>query len=171
MTKATDVRRIERQKGQRGHLVLGLVSCSAQKLDRPAPARQLYTSPLFRLSLAYAEARCDHVYVLSAFHDVLELDQRIDPYDWRLGSKREREAWAFRVANRVVPRHGRDAHYVILAGNDYARPLYAALHMHGGCNSYGYLGVPFAQIHEPLRGKQIGQRLRWLKDQSGRSAA
>jgi hypothetical protein len=37
--------------------MIGLVSCSAQKLDRPAPARELHCSALFRKSLAYVCGR------------------------------------------------------------------------------------------------------------------
>lgn len=55
--------------------MIGLISCSAQKLDRPAPARELYCSPLFKKSIAYAEPRCSTTYVLSALHGLVALDQ------------------------------------------------------------------------------------------------
>uniref|UniRef100_UPI0038B36EF6 DUF6884 domain-containing protein n=1 Tax=Agromyces humi TaxID=1766800 RepID=UPI0038B36EF6 len=47
---------------------IGLVGCAAQKLRRPAPARDLYVSQLFRKSSAYVEWNCDAWFILSAKH-------------------------------------------------------------------------------------------------------
>lgn len=38
---------------------MGLVGCASQKLKRPAPARGLYVSQLFKKASAYAELTCD----------------------------------------------------------------------------------------------------------------
>lgn len=38
---------------------VGLVGCASQKLRRPAPARELYVSQLFRKAFAYAELTFD----------------------------------------------------------------------------------------------------------------
>lgn len=143
--------------------MIGLVACSSRKLDRRAPARELYSSPLFRKSLAYAEQRCERVYVLSAKFGLVELDQRIGKYDHRLGCKTERAAWARRVAGALIDRHGREAEYLVLAGADYARPLATAL--------LTYDGTARERILEPLNRMQVGQRLRWLNDELARSAA
>jgi uncharacterized protein DUF6884 len=151
--------------------MIGLVSCSAQKLARPAPARELYCSPLFRKSLAYAEPRCERVYVLSAAHGLVELGQLLGPYERRLGRKKEREAWANRVAGHLIDRHGRAVDYLMLAGMDYAGPLATALATYDGFREDGWHGVPRRQILAPLAGMQVGQRLRWLNDQLARSAA
>ncbi|MET1087465.1 MAG: DUF6884 domain-containing protein [Arthrobacter sp.] len=35
-------------------ITVGLVGCASQKLQRPAPARELYASQLFRKASAYA---------------------------------------------------------------------------------------------------------------------
>jgi hypothetical protein len=144
--------------------MIGLVSCSAQKLDRPAPARELYCSPLFRKSLAYAEARCSRVYVLSAALGLVELEAEIAPYDRRLGRKKEREAWAHRVASALIDRHGREVEYLILAGNDYAGPLAAALRTYDGYRDEVWGGVPRQRIIQPLLGLQVGERLRKLNE-------
>ncbi|HEY6174417.1 MAG TPA: hypothetical protein VIX73_08245, partial [Kofleriaceae bacterium] len=104
--------------------MIGLVSCSAQKLDHAAPARELYCSPLFRKSLAYGEARCEYVYVLSARHHVVALDTVLEPYEQRLGAtKRERRQWAAVVASAIETLHGRDVQLLFLAGREYTAPL------------------------------------------------
>ena len=136
--------------------MIGLISCSAQKLDRPAPARDLYCSPLFRKSLAFAESRCQGVYVLSAALGLVELDQQLEPYDRRLGDKEDRRAWADGVAGALIDRHGVAETYLLLAGADYARPLLSALRWRG------WRG----RVREPLQGLQIGERLRALNEWS-----
>lgn len=152
--------------------MVGLISCSAQKLYRPAPARELYCSPLFRKSLAYAEARCERVYVLSAALGLVELDAVTNPHDRALGGRKsEREAWARRVAGMLIGRHGRDVDYSILAGQNYAGPLATALRTCDGHHEDGWRGVARERIQQPLAGLQCGDRLRWLNEQLARSAA
>lgn len=133
--------------------MIGLISCSAQKLSYPAPARDLYCSPLFRQGLTYAEARCERVYVLSAKYELVELDQVLDPYDLSLSkkSKRERQAWGTRVADRIRFRHQLSP-LMVLAGSDYVMAL-----------RWGMAGTDQARISEPLKGMMIGQRLSFLK--------
>lgn len=74
---------------------LYVIPCGAQKLDRPAPARDLYTSPIFRSALATAEALEDEdhhfgaqsdVLILSALHGLVDPDAVLDPYDLRMGA-------------------------------------------------------------------------------------
>lgn len=145
---------------------IGLLSCGAQKLDRAAPARDLYTSPLFRLSLAYLEHRCDVAYVLSALHGVVELGRVLAPYDARLGGKAHRQRWARTAAGTLIGRHDRNDEVVMLAGADYASPLVVALRTYDGMRrtadgGYTYQGWR-GPIVEPLARMQIGQRLSWL---------
>jgi hypothetical protein len=52
---------------------VGLVGWASQNLKRPAPARELYVSQLFKRASAYAELTCDRWYVLSL--DWLELSR------------------------------------------------------------------------------------------------
>lgn len=40
-------------------ITIGLVGCAAAKLSRPAPARELYISQLFRKAATYAEEHSD----------------------------------------------------------------------------------------------------------------
>ena len=60
---------------------VALVGCSATKLKHAAPARELYTSALFRAAYAYAETTCAAVLIVSAFHGVVAPKAVIRPYD------------------------------------------------------------------------------------------
>lgn len=149
--------------------MIGLISCSSAKLAHPAPARDLYCSPLFRLSLAYAQTTCTAVYVLSALHGLVSLDTIIAPYNRRMGGKAERDAWSRRVASGLIAKHGRDVAYLVLAGADYAEPLASALRTHDGHRGGAWHGVDPSLIHTPLSGMAMGVRLRWLSQHNSRS--
>ena len=136
-----------------------LVGCGKSKLDRPARVRDLYTGPLFRRSLAYAEhaSRCDpdpwaEVYVLSALHGLCELDRIVPPYDLTLNDQTRagRHAWAQRVVNELL-RAGWDferTEFVFLAGSAYVAPL------------VGWM----PRWSAPVAHLGIGQGLAWLNE-------
>lgn len=69
--------------------VLAVIPCGAQKLERPAPARDLYTGQLFVSALRAAEVvvarRGGEVMVLSALHGLVGLDRPLEPYDVTVG--------------------------------------------------------------------------------------
>lgn len=152
--------------------MIGVIACSAQKLAcERAPARELYTSQLFRMSLAYAERRCDgDVYVVSALHELVPLDRELTPYDFEMsdrGGKRARETWGERVASALISKHGRAFETLMLAGKTYADPIARGLCMHFGYDSKAseWRGCRDRPVVEPLKGMQIGQRLSWLSTQ------
>jgi hypothetical protein len=66
---------------------LFVVACGAAKLDRPAPARQLYTGHHFAYVLREVERHAADttpaaaVRILSARHGLLDPNQVVDPYD------------------------------------------------------------------------------------------
>ena len=130
---------------------IGLVGCGKSKLDHSAPARELYTGPLFRAALRYAEATCDRVFVLSAKHGLLDLDTVIEPYDLRLKdlSPDELLSWGDAVSSAVMALTGTPTEIIVLAGRDYSEAL------------------PLADgwtLTEPMFGMQVGERLRWLRE-------
>lgn len=140
---------------RKGDVSIALVGCSGPKLGNAAPARQLYTSQLFRSTLALAEKRHDVVYVISAKHELVALDQVIEPYNLTMSdvAKEWRVVWGLRVWGSVMHRHqGDDRQIFIYAGKDYVKPIVRA-------------GFHQATFHEPLAKMQIGQRLRWLREQ------
>lgn len=64
---------------------IGIIPCSATKIDRPAAARDLYASTYFQGALAAAEAQCDRVFILSALHGLISPDAIVAPYDLKMG--------------------------------------------------------------------------------------
>lgn len=142
-------------------LSIALVGCSGPKLDHHAPTRQLYTSQLFRLTLKLAELRHNVVYVISAKHELVKLDQVIAPYDLTMAdlAKEWRAIWGNRVWGSIQSRHPHvDRQIYIYAGRDYAKPIRRA-------------GFHQAAFHEPLARMQIGQRLQWLRQQLASAVA
>lgn len=153
---------------------VALVSCSSKKLGCAAPARLLYSSPLFRASLYFAETLGVPVFVVSAKHELVALDDVLEPYDDRLQPNiHSRRAWGTRVAESVHKldaiwqdrdqRHGVRRDVIALAGVEYTDALL-----------YGFGEVRKREINarnyqfdyrvqQPLLGMQIGQRLSWLK--------
>lgn len=149
--------RLARLKNLRRAVRVGLVACAKTKRDREAPARELYKSGLFTLSLAHAEKRCDETFVVSAAHGLLELDQVVQPYDRTLRDlpKKERLAWGSRLVDAVAGRYGPLAlHVLVFAGLDYLEPIEAAARRRAWV------------LEAPLARKTIGQRLAWLKSEA-----
>ena len=59
-----------------------LISCVSKKQNHSTPAQNLYISPLFKMSLKYAEKlKPDKIFILSAKYHLLPLDKEIEPYD------------------------------------------------------------------------------------------
>ena len=138
---------------------VGLVGCASSKLSRPAPARDLYTSQLFKKASAYAERECERWYVLSAKHGLVHPDTVLEPYDMKLGQRATPgnpggpaiHEWAQRVRDQLaveldgLPK----VRLVTLAGEQYQTVLRP-------CQ------WPFSI---PMKGLGIGEQLAWLKGQ------
>lgn len=134
---------------------VALVGCSASKLKKSAPARELYTSALFRAAYDYAEKTCDAVLIVSAFYGVVAPKAVIHPYDrsLRLYNKREREDWGVRTIGQILPTFKLPPQFVILAGKLYADALTYGAHWHN-----------LPRPEEPLRGiAGIRTRVAWLR--------
>jgi hypothetical protein len=85
------------------------------------------------LALAFAERHADEVFVLSALHGLLDIDDEIRPYDFAMHErwKDEQEQWASQVAAALLRTCGRIPLRVIgLAGRAYLDPL-----VRPGCRS------------------------------------
>jgi hypothetical protein len=129
---------------------IGLLACSRTKLDRSAPARELYCSPLFRAARAYAEQRYGAGRWLSARHGVVEPDALLEPYDLALQSlgANDRRHWSERVAADLARRFPPSTIYWLHAGALYRKALARA----------------FANSRAPLAGLRIGQQLAWYRN-------
>ncbi len=133
------------------HIVL--ISCTKRKLPYAAPAEDLYNSTLFRFSLAYArKLRPDVVYVLSAKHGLVGLQQVIEPYEQTLKNmtRPERKEWSQNVLRQLAS--GSDLsrdRFTILAGHAYYEGLVSHLSNHS---------LPLERLGQ-------GRRLQFLKRQ------
>lgn len=135
---------------------IALISCSAEKASSTTPlqARQLYRSPLFRKSVAWAEQQGLEWFVLSAAYGLIRPADQLMPYDKTLRNMttEQRAAWAQRVASEIdawFPEP--ELEITLLAGEAYAGWIPKVAH--------------FAHVVQPLQGMQIGQRLQFLTDE------
>lgn len=138
-------------------ITIALVGCGKSKRMACAPAKDLYTGPLFRAGRAYAE-ECDEWRILSAKYGVLDPELVIEPYDKKL-SKRFAGPWASAVAATLLVEFSKCGPYelLVLAGEDYSAPLREAMKNDAGCWRQNCVGV-----REPLLGLGLGARLRWF---------
>jgi hypothetical protein len=80
-----------------------LVTCVKSKVTRPALAKDLYTSPLFKKQRAYAERAGVPWFILSAEHALVKPDEWLAPYERFLADTTPsyRSAWGAWVAARL----------------------------------------------------------------------
>ena len=129
-----------------------LISCASKKLNNKAKAKDLYISPLFKLNLSYAQSlNPDNIFILSAEHGLLNLDDEISPYNKTLNkmSKDEIKQWSIKVKeqlNKVIDMNNDKV--IFLAGEKYRKYL-----------------MPYIKNYEiPLKSLGIGKQLRYLKE-------
>lgn len=147
---------------------IGLVACSKMKLARPAPARELYTSPLFRAASIYCEATYDRWLILSALHGLMEPDQVIEPYDVTLrGMPQARQLeWIARVVAQGLARGWR----LQCAPRPHGVPVSPDLW--GDFVLYLHAGELYRRafwsdsVHVPLAGLGIGRQLQWYAERA-----
>ena len=129
-----------------------LIACASRKRGHPCQAADLYQSDLFHKSLQYAEMlRPDGVFILSAKHGLLPLQEEIEPYDLTLNrmSAVDRRAWAERVLRELAEVGDLEQdRFTFLAGSRYRKHLLPRIR-HG-------------QV--PMEGLPIGKQLKFLKE-------
>jgi hypothetical protein len=134
-----------------------LVGCVKTKLHHPAPAEDLYISPLFRRRRAYAEAAGVPWFILSAKFGLIAPHDVVAPYDMAMAAQSTdyRRVWGQWVAQQLIvvvgPLHTKL--FEVHAGAAYVEPLEAALHAHG------------ARLVAPLQGLTQGEHLAWYAAQ------
>jgi hypothetical protein len=135
---------------------VALVSCVKSKQPLPAPAKDLYTSPLFRSLRRYAEHNADRWFILSAEHGLVDPEQVLAPYEKTLNNARkdERAAWARRVQTRLEAVLPPGAEVIILAGERYREYLVPFLKSRGH------------EVSVPLEGMPFGKQLQYLTAQN-----
>lgn len=128
-----------------------LISCASKKLNYLSKAREIYISPLFRMSLAFAKSlNPDKIFILSAKHGLLDLEKEIEPYNKTLNdmNKIERLEWSKNVFEqlRKVSDMEKD-NFVFLAGQNYRQDLIKHI----------------KNYKIPMEGLGIGKQLQYLK--------
>jgi hypothetical protein len=131
-----------------------LLSCTKSKTAYPAPAQELYSaSPMFQKTLEYGKSlKPDKMYILSAKHHLVNLNQKLAPYDLTLKdfNKAEKEKWGAEVYNEMKQRgiNPEKNKFIFLAGSEYIKPLLKY--------------IPEYNIENPMKGRRFGERLKWL---------
>lgn len=161
---------LELRLSQGDKYTIVVVGCCDKKATGKRKASDLYQSDLFKKSAEYAKNNSDEWVIASALHGIITPGYQIEPYDQRLGKSKadiERAKGmmnvlgiapkaAFRKPKGGIQEVREDAiRVVILAGKDYAEAIKASLPS----------GI---EVVEPLKGKEIGQRLQWLSEQNSR---
>lgn len=131
-----------------------LISCVKKKLPHKAKVERLYVSPLFKGFLRYARnLNPDSIFVVSAKHGLLKLDQEIEPYNSTLKdmSSDQVRAWADRVLEQLRQLADLQSdHFIILAGEKYRKYL-----------------VPYmASFEVPFQRMSFGKQLQYLAGQT-----
>ena len=142
-----------------------LIACVSQKLNKRAKVKDIYTSPLFIYSLAYANTlKPDRIFILSALYHLLELETEIEPYDITLSlvpklkrkqgivvlSPVEKKEWGKTVVEMLSKQADLQCdQFIVLAGREYIKPILPYL----------------SNLDDRLKGMSIGKRLSFLKSQ------
>ena len=131
-----------------------LISCVSTKLNKIAKARDLYISPLFKYNLKYAQSlNPDNIFILSAKHGLLTLDEEIEPYNQTLNNMKsdERKEWSKMILTQLKQHTNlKQDSFVFLAGEKYRK----------------YLLPQISNYKIPMKGLGIGKQLQFLKNRT-----
>jgi len=129
------------------------IQCGKKKQSEGRhPASEMYTSNLFRTSLAYARKLTEdgNIRILSGKYGALRLTDIIEPYNVTLNNMttQQRIEWGGEVMRQLRSQGiNSDAHAVFLTGENYQR----------------YLRGYFRQSEDPLHGMGLGYRIQYMK--------
>lgn len=136
-----------------------LMACVKTKRNRPAAAKDLYVSPLFRKERTYAEAAGRPWFILSGEHGLVQPDEWLAPYERYLPNTPPsyQRAWALYVAERLQLLMGplADRLVEVHASADYVQAIRGPLEAMG------------ASLVTPLEGLAQGERLQWYDHHRG----
>jgi hypothetical protein len=131
---------------------IGLVACAAKKQPGSWPAKDLYTSQLFRKAFSYSIKHCEKTFILSAKYGLLNPDQVIECYDSTLKTISEpaRILWARKIYLDLLAniKPGDDIFW--FAGIHYRKTLILMLSEN---NHF-----------EPVKGLGIGSQMKWYME-------
>lgn len=141
-----------RQVPEKPRLIL--VGCVKTKVNRPAPARDLYASPLWWRRRRYAESTGMPWVILSAEHGMVEPDTVLEPYDRYLGNEPAsyRRTWSQRTADQVL---GKLRNLGLEAVEVHAGAAYLNNGLEARLRRAG------VEVFKPLEGLSFGEQLAW----------
>lgn len=123
------------------------LSCVKTKQDTRCTAQEMYTSDLFKKSLAYAKKlQPSRIYILSAKYGLLELTDVIEPYNATLVGANQKtcKRWAYMVYKQMQEKGiNFNEEAIFLCGQNYRK----------------YLITKFTNAAAPLKHLGIGQQL------------
>lgn len=139
------------------HLLL--MACSGLKLDRPAPALELYRGVMYESFRKHVAATArPHVIILSALHGFLSASSVIEPYDVRMNAERSQDMLIdLDGAMRGADWPGQVDDVFLAGGELYRRVMRAAVERQYGESSvaitgtHGAIGVQRSQLGQYLR--------------------
>ena len=139
-----------------------LISCVSKKEAEACKAKDMYVSPLFKMSWEYAKQFSpDAVFILSDKYHLLDPEQQIDPYDVVLTKSAQWKKWAGTVLHDLEEKlkekgiRLEQTEFIILAGKKYWKYL------------LGENGIRKCQL--PLSGHGgIGCILHFLKEKTSK---
>ena len=129
-----------------------LISCASKKTDVKSKAKDLYISPLFKLNLSYAKSlNPEKIFILSAKHGLLDLDEEILPYNETLNTMKDNEIkeWGNNVISKLKNKIDlKNDEIIFLAGEKYRKYL-----------------IPYINDYKiPLQSLGTGKQLKFLKE-------
>ena len=137
------------------HIVI--VGCSSVKRSGVHAAKDLYTSPLFRLSCLWAEKNGQAWFILSGKYGLMKPDQKLHSYDFSLADAgaSERHDWAVRVVKDL-------SNHLRAMGPGFDRVNITLL---AGKAYTDWIRMQTQDVWQPMERLQIRQRLGWLRHQ------
>ncbi len=132
-----------------------MIGCAKQKADGRIPAAELYTSDGFKKARAYAEAKSDRWFILSAEHHLLAPTDPCVRYEKTLVgmSVPQRKEWAGRVLHQLLALLTPGDEVTVLAGKSYRAFLVP------GLEAAGYA------VRVPMEGIGQGSQKNWLMNE------
>ena len=125
--------------------MISFISCGKYKRSHECMAKDMYTGTYFKSCLNYALKNSDRVFILLAKYGLLNLTDKIKPYNIKLSDcpKAYIKVWQSKVFKQLISASlSPDEEVLIIAGGEYIRPI----------KEY------FNNIKEPFRGMPIGKR-------------
>tara|TARA_B100001287_G_scaffold275115_1_gene281999 strand:+ start:1008 stop:1439 length:432 start_codon:yes stop_codon:yes gene_type:complete len=135
-----------------------LITCVKGKYDGPCAAEELYKGARFKNSLCVARnLNPDFIFILSALHHILKLDDIIENYDLTLKdfSPIEKIIWAEEVINQLADLIDIENDIItIIGGRDYTQPLlnhFEFENLMEGKGNYGQQNTYLKELCNQLR--------------------